>query len=472
MINRDAIQRGRCCLDSILLMTTAPPENGPWYLGRKFLPLGLAFVAGALENAGFEVHILDNYLQKKPIEEVKAYIRTIAPQIVGITCGSATYHKCVETAKAIKEVFPQCKVVVGGWHPSYVPDSMLQHPEIDYVVMGEGERAMTELAIHITKGEKVKPIAKVPGVGYRKNGQIIKNPHSLIMNLDEIPYPARHLFDLNLYDRKMEFLDVEPVDIMSIIRGCPFNCAFCETKKMWGPTCRFFSPQRVVEEVKFMIDKYGSKGIYFINDNFTIRKKETIELCELMKQEKLDLQWICDTRADMVNREVLAKMREAGCKTIWFGIESGSPQILKRINKNITMEQTENAVKLCKQEQIKVAASFILGVPGETIADMEQTLNFAKKLNPDLCQFNTFIAYPDSLLYEEMLKTGNYEKLDEFLLAAKTDEFDFKKLMDIQRRFHRSFNTTPKRVMWRMRRDPIGVAKTGIRLISHRTTPQ
>ena len=456
----------------ILLMTTAPPENGPWYLGRKFLPLGLAFVAGTLEENGFEVQILDNYLLKKPIEEVKQHVKSLNPAIVGITCGSATYHKCVETAAAIKEVLPNCKIVVGGWHPSYLPDSMLQHPEIDYVVMGEGERAMVDLALHLTKGEKTKPIDQVPGVGYRKNGAIVKNPQKLIMDLDEIPYPARHLFNLDLYDRKMEFLDVEPVDIMSIIRGCPFNCAFCETKKMWGPSCRFFSPKRVVEEVKFMMNKYGSKGIYFINDNFTIRKKETIEFCELMKQEKLDLQWICDTRADMVNREVLSKMREAGCKTIWFGIESGSPRILERINKNVTMDTTEKAVKLCKQEKIKVAASFMLGVPGETIADMELTLSFAKKLNPDLCQFNTFIAYPDSLMYEEMLKTGNYEQLDEFLLAAKTEEFDFKKVMEIQRRFHREFNTAPKRILWRIQKDPVGVARTGLNIITRKKPPQ
>ncbi len=456
----------------ILLMTTAPPENGPWYLGRKFLPLGLAYVAGALEQAGFQVQVLDNYLLKKPIEEVKQYVKTLNPEIVGITCGSATYHKCIETAAAIKQVVPSCKIVVGGWHPSYVPDSMLQHPEIDYVVMGEGERAMAELAIHITQGEKAKPIASIAGVGYRKNGAIIKNPPKYIMDLDEIPYPARHLFKLDMYERKMEFLNVEPVDIMSIIRGCPFNCAFCETKKMWGPTCRFFSPKRVVEEVKFMIDKYGSKGIYFINDNFTIRKKETIEFCDLMKQEKIDLQWICDTRADMINRELLAKMRQAGCKTIWFGVESGSTRILEKINKHISKEQTEQAVKMCKQEGIQVAASFILGIPGETIADMEETLQFAKKINPDLCQFNTFIAYPDSLLYEEMNQSGNYEQLDEFLLAAKTDEFDFNKLMDIQRRFHREFNTAPKRIMWRMRRDPVGVAKTGLRLLSGKKPPQ
>ncbi|HKZ88122.1 MAG TPA: radical SAM protein [Candidatus Bathyarchaeia archaeon] len=450
-------------------MTTAPPENAPWYLGRKFPPLGLSYVAAALEKAGFEVQVLDNYLLKLPIADVKNLVKKLNPEIVGITCSSATYHKCVETAAAIKEVALSCKVVVGGWHPSYVPESMLDHPEIDYVVMGEGERAMIELATYIIKGEREMVLGAVAGVAYKRGGKVLKNTPKFISNLDDIPFPARHLLPMHLYERKMEFLDVEPVDIMSIIRGCPFNCAFCETRKMWGPTCRFFSPQRVVDEIKFMIDKYGSKGIYFINDNFTIRKKETIELCELMKKEKLDVQWICDTRADMISPELLAKMKEAGCKTIWFGVESGSPRIMKRINKHITHEQTVEAFKMCRKENLQIAASFILGVPGETIEEMESTLKFAQKLNPDLCQFNVFIAYPDSSLYEEILQSGNYDKLDDFLLAAKTGEFDFKKLMEIQRRFHKEFNTSPKRVLWKIRHEgPVKVLKSGFRLLSLR----
>lgn len=451
----------------ILLMTTAPSENAPWYLGRKFPPLGLAYVAAAVEKAGFEVQVLDNYLLKMPIADVKNLIKKLNPEIVGITCSSATYHKCVETAAAVKEVAPHCKVVVGGWHPSYVPESMLEHPEIDYVVMGEGERAMVELATYLIKGEREMILGAVAGVAYKRGGKILKNTPKFISNLDEIPFPARHLLPMHLYERKMEFLDVEPVDIMSIIRGCPFNCAFCETRKMWGPTCRFFSPPRVVDEIKYMMDKYGSKGIYFINDNFTIRKRETIELCEHIKNEKLDIEWICDTRADMISEELLVKMREAGCKTIWFGVESGSPRILDRINKNITLEQTEKALKIVRKEGIQIAASFIMGVPGETIADMEATLKFAKKLNPDLCQFNVFIAYPDSSLYEEILQSGKYDKLDDFLLAAKTDEFDFKKVLEIQQRFHREFHRSPRRILRKIRREgPFSVLKSGFKMLS------
>ena len=166
-----------------------------------------------------------------------------------------------------------------------MPDSMLQHPEIDYAVMGEGERAMAELATHITKGKSNEALADIAGLAYRHNGTIAKNAPKFISNMDEIPFPARHLLPMHLYDRTIEFLNAKPADVMSIARGCPYSCGFCETKKLWGNTCRSFSPNRTLDEVNYMIDKFNTKGIYFINDNFTLKKKETIELCDLMKTE-------------------------------------------------------------------------------------------------------------------------------------------------------------------------------------------
>ena len=439
----------------ILLMTTAPPSNAPWYLGKKLPPLGLAYVAASLEKADYKVQMLDNYLLKKPIGEVKGLLQQLKPEIVGITCGSATYNRCVETAKTIKQTLPTCKVVVGGWHASYMPESLLQHPEIDYAVMGEGERAMVEVANHITQGKNNKALAEIAGLAYRHNSAITKNPAKFISNMDEIPFPARHLLPMNLYDRTIEFLAVKPADVMSIARGCPYNCSFCETKKLWGNTCRSFTPNRTLDEVNYMTDKLGTKGIYFINDNFTLKKKETIELCDLMVKNKLDLEWVCDTRVNLVSRELLAKMKAAGCKAIWFGVESGSPRILQRINRNITMEQTETAFKLCREQGIQMACSFMIGFPDETREEMEATLKFAKKLDPDWCQFNVFIAYPDSSLYQELLQTGNYERLDDFLLSVKTDEINYNSLLKIQRRFLREVNRTPKSIIRRIKREGI-----------------
>ena len=435
-------------------MTTAPPKNGAWYLGKRLPPIGLMYVAGALEKAGFEVQMLDNYLMKKPTSEVKQLVKNLTPQIVGITCGSATYPRCVETAKAIKEALPNCKIVVGGWHASYMPDSLLSNAEIDYVVMGEGERAMTQLATAITNGNESEAVT-IPGVACRRQGKNIKNAPKFIENMDEIPYPARHLLSLELYDRTIEYLNVKPADVMSISRGCVFNCGFCETRKLWGNMCRAFSPKRVIGEIQDLMSKYGTKGLYFINDNFTLRKKETIELCNLMIENKLDLEWVCDTRVDIVDQERLEIMSKAGCKTIWFGVESGSQKILQQIGRNTTLEQIENAFKLCRKNRIQTACSFMLGLPGETLKDMELSLKFAKKLEPDWCQFNIFIGCPDSKLYQELLESKNYDRIDDFLFTVKTDEFDFDSLMAIQRRYFKEFHMSPKQIVKRIKREGV-----------------
>lgn len=438
----------------ILLMTTAPPSNAPWFHGKRLPPLGLMYVAGALEKAGNQVQMLDNYLMQQSIDEVQKLVLQLQPEIVGITCGSATYKKCVETSQAIKHVLPSCKIVVGGWHASYMPDSLLETPEIDYVVMGEGEKAIAELAGFILKGDWAGA-AGVAGVASRgKNGNI-KNEPNFLSNMDEIPFPARHLLPLEKYDRTIEFLKAKPADVMSISRGCTFNCGFCETKKLWGNICRQFSPKRVMDEVNDLVTKYGTKGIYFINDNFTLRKKETIEFCDLMKQSKLDLEWVCDTRVNLVNPELLERMASAGCKTIWFGVESGSPRILEKINRQITLEQTEDAFKMCRKAGIQVACSFMLGLPGETKEDLMASYRFAEKLDADWCQFNIFIAYPDSPLYREMLETGKYTQLDDFLLGVKTDEFGYNDLLAIQKQFFKDFHRAPKRIIKRVRREGV-----------------
>jgi anaerobic magnesium-protoporphyrin IX monomethyl ester cyclase len=449
----------------ILLINPAPPTKSPWYTGRKDPPLGLAYVAAALEKEGFHVEIVDNYLLEKPIDYIKQMVRRHKPRIVGITCGSATYRECVETAKAVKEVFPSCKVVVGGPHPSCMPDSMLQHSEIDYVVLGEGERAIVELVTNITKCEDDSAIATVPGIAYRYEEKILKTAPRFISDLDQIPYPARHLLPMDFYDRTIDYLSVRPVDTMNVIRGCPHNCVYCEVKKLFGRKIRAFSPPRVLEEIDHLVNKYGSKGIYFVGDNFTVQKKRTIEICELIKKYKLDIEWVCDTRVDLISRELLKKMKDAGCRTIWFGVESGSPPILEKMNKGITLQQAVHAFKLCKREGIHIACSFMLGIPGETVNDMKATLKFAKKLDPDWCRFNIFIATPVSSLYEEILQRDLYDRVEDFLVYVKTKDFDYKSLLEVQRRFHTEFNRSPKKILRKIRRDGfLGILRKSLRL--------
>ncbi|MGE5533617.1 MAG: B12-binding domain-containing radical SAM protein, partial [Bacillota bacterium] len=229
-------------------MTTTLPEKSPWGMAGKLPPLGLSYVAGALEKSGYPVEIYDNYLLGRPIEEVKAEIGKRQPEIVGITCSSLTYSRCVEMAKAAKEACPSCKVIVGGPHPSYMPETLLQYNEVDFLIVGEGEVAMTKLTASILKGEPKSASATIPGVACKIAGEAFTTPQQFINDLDTVPFPARHLLPMRMYDRTLPYIDTKPVDTMSILRSCPYQCAYCETRELWGTSCRAFSPKRVVDE--------------------------------------------------------------------------------------------------------------------------------------------------------------------------------------------------------------------------------
>lgn len=449
-------------------MTTAPPLKSPWGMAGKLPPLGLAYVASALEKSGFQTEIYDNYLLERPIEEVKLEVKKRSPTIVGITCSSLTYERCIETAKAVKEACPSCRVVVGGPHPTYMPDTMLAHMEIDYVVIGEGEQTMVKLATAILKGEPDSIISKIPGMALRLNGKNIKSSPEFISDLDTVPFPARHLLPMKMYDRALSYLDAKPVDTISILRGCPYKCAYCETRELWGTTCRAFSPQRVIDEVKHMQENYGTRGIYFVGDNFTINKKRTSELCRLIVENKLDIKWTCETRVDLISKELLTTMKSAGCQTIFFGIESGSPKIQQKLNKGIDLQEVKRTFELCKQVGIRTATSFMLGIPGETADDMKETFKFAKSLNSDWCQFNIYIACPGSKLYDEVISQGLYDQMDNYLARVKTADFDYDMLVKIQRTFQRNCQKSASRLIRVIRQEGFASAlKKGTKLIFH-----
>jgi anaerobic magnesium-protoporphyrin IX monomethyl ester cyclase len=466
-MNNTNPQQLRRDLQVIFLMTTAPPAKAPWGTAKKIPPLGLAYVGAALEKDGFQVEILDNYLLNKPINDVKQIVGKLSPEIVGIGCTSNTYQRCVETAKAVKEVLPSCKIVVGGPHPSSMPESMLQHPEIDYVVIGEGERAMVDLANSIRNGEDDSAIATIPGVAFKRERRIVKTAQSFIEDLDQIPYPARHLLPMHLYDREIDYLSVKSVDTMNVMRGCPYKCNWCNVPRFWGQKFRAFSPARVVAEIDFLARNYGTQGIYFVGDNFTFDKERTIQICELIRNSKLDIEWACDTAVNLISRDLLREMKGAGCRTLWFGVESGSPAILKKINRGITVQQVEHSIKLCKEEGIKTAISFMLGIPGETTKDRKATLELAKKVDPDWCHFNIIIAYPGCSLYQEILENHLYDRIEDFLAYVKGEDFNFESLQEVQKRFRRSFNRSPKRVLRKIRREgPLNVLKESLTLLS------
>lgn len=429
----------------ILLINPDAPPDSPWGFSRKLPPLGLAYIASTLEAGGFRVQIHDNYLLRNSINEIKALVGKADPEFVGVSCNSINYSRAMEISKAVKEVKPECHVIVGGPHATCLPESILEHEEVDYVIVGEGEQAMLELIRNYRGGDSTE--MRIPGLAYRTAEGIHVNQSRFIEDLDQVPLPARHLLNMDKYDRKVEYIDAEPVDILNVVRGCPFKCRFCETKKIWGDRSRYFSPMRVADEVEHLVERYGARGVYFIGDNFTINRAKAMEICRGLIERGLDVKWACDTRVDLVDAELLSEMKKAGCETIWFGVESGSQRVLKILNKGITVDQAVKAFKLCREVGIKTACSFLMGVPGETLADMKLSFRLAKKLKPDWCQFNVYVAVPGSELYDEVVREKLYSHIDGFAAYVKTEDFDYKRVIELQRIFHKKMSRTPKRML-------------------------
>jgi radical SAM superfamily enzyme YgiQ (UPF0313 family) len=430
----------------------------------------LAYVAAVLEKNGHQVEVYDNYLLERPIEEVKSEIKKLSPEIVGLTCNSLSYGRVVEMAKAVKEACPASRVVVGGPHASYMPQTLLDHPEVDFVVVGEGEQAMLQLVSSIKKSEEASSSARIAGVACKINGAIVKTPPHFIGDLDTVPFPARHLLPMRMYVRELSYLSVKPVDTMSVHRGCPYRCVYCETRELWGSACRAFSPQRVIDEIRHMTESYGTRGIYFVGDNFTINKKRTIEICRLIKSNGLDVRWTCETRADLLNKELLSELKSAGCETMFFGVESGSPRIQQKLNKGIDLQDVVKAFELCRQTGIQTVTSFMVGIPGETVDDMNLSFEFSRRLKADWCQFNIYIACPGSQLYDEVIRDHLYDEFYDYLARVKTPEFDYDMLTKIQRDYQRrSQKSAASKLKRVIKQEGLGSAvKKSASLIFHR----
>ncbi|MFQ6063905.1 MAG: B12-binding domain-containing radical SAM protein [Candidatus Bathyarchaeia archaeon] len=438
----------------VFLINPRPSSQFETFLPVKdsLPPLGLAFLGSSLEKAGHEVNIFDNYLFRVPIVEVIKRAGKFNADIIGITCMSMSFSEVKKTVSAIKDVF-QVPVVMGGPHATLRPAQTLLKTRADIVVRGEGELSFNRL---IDCLEKKRNLTQLRGISYRENGKIIHNPpQALIKNLDKLPPPAWHLLPMKDYPRKSELLNLYPLDSHNTSRGCPFFCAFCSVRNLWGRTFRSFSPERMVEDVKFLMEKFGTKGIYFREDNFTVSKKRVFKFCNLIKKDKLDFRWICESRVDLVDFEILTTMKKAGCDYIWFGVESASPRILQYINKGITVEKTIKAFQLCKRVGIRTGASLMVGIPQETINEVQKTLKLRVKLFQDFGSdvwVNIFSGIPGSLLYDSIVQKGWFKNMDESgICEVVTPEFDKEMLIRIVNSSNAEMALKPRFILRKLR---------------------
>jgi radical SAM superfamily enzyme YgiQ (UPF0313 family) len=379
--------------------------------GSSVPPLGLAYIAATLENNGVKVNIIDGSVLNLDQGAIEKLLSKHNPDIVGVTALTPTLYRSYEVINTVKKALPDSLIVIGGPHPSLFPTDVLkENVNIDVSVYGEGEYTVLELANNIESHGKdnSKSFEDVRGIAYRNNGQIRKNtPRPYIDDLDTLPFPARHLLPMDKYRPALYQIKRSPNTNLIASRGCPFNCNFC-SKGVYGRKFRIRSPENVITEIEYLIEKYGIKELLFWDDTFTLNKKWIEDFCILLKERNLDITWSCSSRVNKVDKLLLQKMRKAGCWSIFYGIESGSQKLLNNINKGITISQVINAVKWAKEAGIQVRASFMLGLPGETKELAEKTIAFAKELDPDYAQFNITTPYPGT---ELMKVAGKYGKI-------------------------------------------------------------
>jgi len=354
-------------LRALLINTPFPFEEQP------VPPLGLAYLAAMLQQAGAEVQILDLLVTRYSPETIRRKIRDFQPRIVGATCSTLNYSIASRILKLCKKVDSNLVTVIGGPHVSFTSANVVTTcPWIDVVARGESDRTLVDLAIAIQNG---KDLNQVAGITYKNNGAIVNTEtRPLITDLDSLPLPSRDLLPLSRY-RALG----QPCTVITS-RGCPFGCIFCSAPKMFGRGVRFRNPELVVNEIAHLREELGFRNINIVDDTFTVRQNHVQAICEKMIDMKLDINWSVYSRVDTINPPMLRLMKEAGCSWVCFGLESGSQTILDRIKKRITVDQSREAVRMAKETGINVLVSFILGLPGEDPQTASQTVGLAKEL--------------------------------------------------------------------------------------------
>lgn len=414
-------------------------------------PLGLAYLAAYLRSNGLGVGILDMAALKTGSDGVLGHIQKVKPLSVGI---SGMTHQIVEglkIARSIKKNFPEIKTIFGGVHTTLMPKEVLSNSFVDFVVVGEGEITTLELLNEIKGHHRFE---KVKGIGYKKMGKIhFTKPRPFIENLDELSSPARDLLPMKKY---REFIFGKRAMLIAVGRGCPFNCSFCCSPKLWGRRFRTRSPKNIVAEIKELKKKYGTRYFIFEDDTLTVSKDFVYNLCEAFISEKLNIRWKCLSRVNLVDKELLSRMKEAGCVMIEFGVESGDDGVLKKIKKGITVTQARNAAEICKEVGLPFSTLFMLGHPGETMETMKKTIRLAKELCGYMSAFQITTAFPGTELYEVAEKYGKIssENWEDYLTKNPTflaDGLTEKELVGFKRWGDIGYNNSPKRIMNRIR---------------------
>lgn len=364
-------------------------------------PLGLLYLAGTLEQQGrHQVSIIDSQVEKLSYPGLEARLRALQPEVVGLTAMTMTLLDVVKTVELIKGFDRNIRVVLGGPHVHLFPDETLGLGNIDYLVLGEGEEPFSQL---LDRMDDLNARKEIPGLVFSQEGQIIHTGiRPLMEDLDRIPFPARHLVPYLDYTSLLSKGQV--VSTIFTSRGCPFQCTFCDRPHL-GKRFRARSAENVVDELEACA-RLGIRDFLFYDDTFTVDKERVLKICREIEKRKLSIAFDIRTRIDTVNEEIIQALKRAGCLGIHYGVEAGTEKILKVLNKGITIPQVKKIFDLTRKHGIQVLAYFMIGNPGETREEVEETFRVMKRLNPDYVHLTIFTPFPGTQLYFQGLKSG------------------------------------------------------------------
>jgi len=410
-----------------VVLVTAPAEchGAPKLLGRirrsPCPPLGMAYLAAALEAHGHSVELLDALtLGWGPADTAQAVAAT-QPGVVGLSSYTMTKFMAYEVLRQVKLRLPEVVTVMGGPHATVSPESIFEESEdLDIILRGEAENGMAELVDRLEDGRSYDD---VPGIMLRESAASISvgpSPEP-VMDLDRIRYPARHIFDKNLYNAFLPLISYQemPSAVLMTSRGCPWaRCKFCNEGGRNSPLYRRRSPENVIGELRQLVEDDGIRFAYLYDDNFCVNMKWISTFCDLLDREAWPLSWSAFGRANTVTPEMLGRMAASRCVHLSYGFESGNQDILDLINKGITLDQGRQAVAWTREAGIEMRGFMMLGFPLETPEMSQKTIRFALELDTELMFFHPYYVLPGTALEELALQEGRFIEHDNATLYA------------------------------------------------------
>ena len=400
-------------------------------------PLGMAYVTAYLRQNNLKAELIDGL--KENLDNSQLALRCSVADIVGIFCMSDYFYNVIDLVKKLKTLGKT--VIIGGPHATVMAKETLQYTEADYCIVGEGEKTMLELVLALKNN---KDTTGIPGVYARSTVNFIARP--FFNNLDEIPFPAWDAIDPSTYPLAPHGAVVRafPVAPVTSSRGCPFSCSFCASPRIWNSQIRYRSAKNVVDEIELLVNKYGVKEIHFEDDNLTLKRSHIQTICEEILRRNIKVHWATPNgiRVDTVSEELLKLMKKSGCYSVAFGIESGSQEILNNIEKKTNLKVMRSAIEMAHKVGLITQAFIIFGLPGETPATIQTTLNFALSLPLHKAQFLLLDVLPGSRLWDsfdqrgiEYFKKRSYQEPG-FIPEGLTAEYLIKVRAQAFRRFH------------------------------------